>query len=192
MRRPLGWLLVLIGASALTWSGFTWGSGQYQRVLRALAIPSTPIQGTPALGATLGLLEVPRLKLSVAVVEGDDESSLLEGAGHLPDTPMPWARGNSVLAGHRDMDFRPLRGIKKGDMVRFRTADLVADYVVLDTLIVEPSDVSVLRATARPILTLITCYPFAYVGPAPKRFVVRAERISPYAGSEDPALRTRF
>lgn len=100
------------------------------------------------------------------------------GAGHLPETPLPWLDGNSVIAGHRDTDFRPLRRIREGDMIRFRAADTAIDYVVRETTIVAPTDVTVLRPTSRSVLTLITCYPFTYIGPAPKRFIVRAVRVS--------------
>ena len=121
----------------------------------------------PWSGSTLGRLEVPRLGLSTIVIEGDDEYSLLVGAGHLPETPLPWNDGNSVLAGHRDTDFRPLRNIQVGDTIRFHTADIAVDYTVRETEIVEPTDVTALKATDVPTLTLITCYPFSYIGPAP-------------------------
>jgi sortase A len=132
----------------------------------------------PGRGSTLGRLEVPRLGLSTIVIEGDDEYNLLVGVGHLPETPLPWHDGNSVLAGHRDTDFRPLRNIQAGDTIQFHTADIIVEYIVRETEIVEPTDLTVLRATDVPTLTLITCYPFTYVGPAPKRFVVRAERTT--------------
>jgi sortase A len=110
------------------------------------------------------------------VVEGDDPTSLLVAAGHLPETPLPWQPGNSVVAAHRDTDFRPLRAIREGDVIRFHTADAVIEYVVREFFVVDPDEVSVLRPTDRPMLTLITCYPFTYIGPAPQRFIVRAER----------------
>ncbi|MEQ1574316.1 MAG: sortase [Vicinamibacterales bacterium] len=83
-----------------------------------------------------------------------------------------------LVAAHRDMDFRPLRKIRVGDVVRFLSADAMIEYVVRETLVVEPTDLGVLHATERPTLTLITCHPFTYIGPAPQRFVVRAERIT--------------
>jgi sortase A len=112
------------------------------------------------------------------VLEGDDVAALLLGVGHLPDTPLPWHGGNSVMAAHRDTFFRPLAGIRRNDVIRFSTADTEFEYVVKETMIVGPTDLAVLDPTPSATLTLITCYPFDYVGPAPDRFIVRAERRS--------------
>jgi sortase A len=112
------------------------------------------------------------------VIESDEAAALLLGVGHLSDTPMPWSGGNSVLAAHRDTFFRPLAGIRRNDVIRFTTKDAEFEYIVRDTSIVDPTDVDVLAPTAVSTLTLITCYPFNYIGPAPQRFVVRAERAS--------------
>lgn len=177
LRRTFAVLLVTSGLAALGWSGSVLGRADYTRLLVARELPAAAV-GAPRRGSTLGLLEVPRLALTSVVVEGDDEASLLVATAHLPETPMPWRAGNSVLAAHRDTDFRPLKDIEIGDEVRFHTADLTVSYVVRETRIVEPTEVSVLRPTEQPVLTLITCYPFHYVGPAPKRFIVRAERIA--------------
>ena len=175
--RTTGRLLIVTGLTTLFCSGLVWARANYDKTTRANApLPVTDRVEVPVLGRTLGRLEVPRLGLSTIVVQGDDQYSLLVGAGHLPETPLPWHDGNSVLAGHRDTDFRPLRNIREGDTIRFQTGDMAIEYVVRETSIVEPTDLTPLRATTRPTLTLITCYPFAYIGPAPKRFVVRAER----------------
>jgi sortase A len=96
--------------------------------------------------------------------------------GHLPDTPLPWEEGNSALAAHRDTFFRPLTDVTIGDPIRLTTPRGGFEYRVGEILIVEPGDVWVLEASDRPTLTLITCYPFTYVGLAPRRFVVRAWR----------------
>lgn len=127
-------------------------------------------------GGLVGMLDVPRLALTTPVVEGDDDDTLKRAVGHLPDTPMPWETGNSALAGHRDGLFRPLKDVKVGDEIRFRTTRDEFIYRVTKTSIVMPDDVSVLAPQSEPSLTLITCYPFYYVGSAPKRFVVQAER----------------
>ena len=127
-------------------------------------------------GGLVGMLDVPRLQLTTPVVEGDDDSTLEKAAGHLPDTPMPWERGNSAVAAHRDGLFRPLKDVKIGDEIRFRTTRDEYRYRVTRTAIVKPDDVSVLASQSRTSLTLITCYPFYYVGSAPKRFIVHAER----------------
>ena len=128
-------------------------------------------------GGLVGMLDVPRLNLTTPVIEGDDNSTLKRAVGHLPDTPFPWEDGNSALAGHRDGLFRPLKDIKVGDEIRFRTSRDEYRYRVTDTLIVQPDEVSVLEKRPRPSLTLITCYPFYYVGNAPKRFIIHAERL---------------
>lgn len=129
----------------------------------------------------IGLLEIPRLRMSTPVLEGDDGGTLRLGAGHLPDTPRPWEAGNSAIAAHRDGRFRPLKDIRVGDDVRILTPRGEIQYLVRRTRIVTPTDLSVLAPTDRQMLTLITCYPFYYVGNAPKRFVVHAERVSPVA-----------
>jgi sortase A len=179
LRRATSRLLVVIGVTTLLCSGFVWATASYDESTRVnAALPALSHVEAPGRGSTLGRLEVPRLGLSTIVIEGDDEYNLLVGAGHLPETPLPWHDGNSVLAGHRDTDFRPLRNIQAGDTIQFHTADIIVEYIVRETEIVEPTDLTVLRATDVPTLTLITCYPFTYVGPAPKRFVVRAERTT--------------
>jgi sortase A len=129
-------------------------------------------------GHPIGVLEIPRLGLSSVVIEGDEAAALLLGVGHLSDTPMPWHRGNSVLAAHRDTFFRPLERIRRADVIRFSIGDTELEYVVENTRIVAPTDVQVLAPTSSSTLTLITCYPFDYIGPAPKRFVVTAIRLS--------------
>lgn len=120
-------------------------------------------------------LSIPRLGMSVLVVDGSDEKSLALGAGHIKGTARIGARGNTVIAGHRDMAFRALGDIKAGDEVHVVADGTTYKYVVNRIRIVEPSDVSVLRDDGVPKLTLITCYPFSYVGNAPKRYIVEAE-----------------
>lgn len=132
---------------------------------------------TVRLGGLIGMLDVPRLDLTTAVIEGDDEKRLQRAVGHLPDTPLPWQPGNSALAGHRDGLFRPLKDIEVGDEVIFRTSRQVLHYRVTRTAIVEPDDVSVLKPRPDSALTLITCYPFHYIGNAPQRFIVHAQRV---------------
>jgi sortase A len=127
-------------------------------------------------GDPIGEVEVPRLHLSAVNVEGDD-ASVKVAVGHLPDTPLPWDSGNTALAAHRDTYFRPLKHIKAGDIVRLSTPRGRFDYRVRETMVVSPEDVSVLDPTDRPTVTLITCYRFSYVGHAPQRFIVRAERV---------------
>jgi LPXTG-site transpeptidase (sortase) family protein len=122
----------------------------------------------------VGVLEIPRLNLSEVIASGDDDKTLKVAVGHLPDTPLPWATGNSVIAAHRDTHFRPLRDIHYGDLVRLKTRKGVFEYTVKDTMIVAPSDVWVMAPSDDRRLTLVTCYPFNYIGSAPQRFVVQA------------------
>jgi sortase A len=139
--------------------------------------PAPPSPIAVGIGDPIGRLEIPRLGLSVMVANGDDDQTLTVAAGHLPDTPFPWEPGNTAIAAHRDSYFRPLKAIRANDDLRLTTPNGTFRYRVTQLSIVTPDDLSVLRETAVPSLTLITCYPFTYVGHAPKRFIVRAERI---------------
>jgi sortase A len=132
----------------------------------------------------IGSLDIPRLKFSGVVIEGDDDKSLERGIGHLPETPLPWENGNSAYAGHRDTVFRPLKHIAVGDEMRLKTPHGEFAYRVEKTSIVMPTDVSVLDPTDESTLTLITCYPFNYVGHAPKRFIVQATKVAEAAPVE--------
>jgi sortase A len=118
-------------------------------------------------GDLFGRLEVPRLNMSVMVMEGDSDSVLRLGAGHLEGKPL-------AIAGHRDTFFRPLKDIKPTDVIRLTTPEDMTEYRVTSTEIVGPDDTFVLHGKSDDTLTLITCYPFYYIGPAPKRFIVEA------------------
>jgi LPXTG-site transpeptidase (sortase) family protein len=122
----------------------------------------------------VGRIDVPRLRLSVLAREGIDGKTLRVAAGHIPGTALPGDAGNAGFAAHRDTFFRPLKSVREGDAVVVTTARGVYRYAVTDTRIVEPGDVSVLDSTTDAILTLVTCYPFEYIGNAPQRFIVRA------------------
>ena len=186
IRRLLALLFVLVGFVVIAGSGLAlFWSDELQRIY----VPSLPsierrsgansTNGPEAEhGKPIGLIEIPRLGLSSVVLEGDDTAALLLGVGHLSDTPLPWHDGNTVLAAHRDTFFRPLAHIRKGDVITFSTADAWLEYVVKELKVVEPTAVEVLEPTSAATLTLITCFPFDYIGPAPQRFIVRAERRS--------------
>ena len=132
----------------------------------------------------LGRIEIPRLRIHAIVAEGSDASTLRHAVGHVESTALPGAPGNVALAGHRDSFFRGLGGVHKDDLIRFETREATYAYRVAWTEIVDPRRVDVLAATATPSLTLITCYPFQWVGHAPKRFVVRAVLVG--TRGEDP------
>jgi sortase A len=128
-------------------------------------------------GSLVGRLEIPRLQLSAIVLEGTDSRTLSRGVGRIPQTADPGQDGNVVLSGHRDTFFRPLRQIRAGDSVTLQTPIGLYRYVVEWTAVVNPSDTASLKTTPDRSLTLVTCYPFRYVGPAPQRFIVRAHRV---------------
>lgn len=136
-----------------------------------------PTIGPPAKQSVIGRLEIPRLKLAVMVREGADEGTLSRAVGHIPGTALPGTIGNVGLAGHRDTFFRALRNIRADDIIEVQTTAGTYRYAVKSTRIVTPRDVSVLQASGGETLTLVTCYPFYYVGSAPKRFIVHATQV---------------
>lgn len=125
----------------------------------------------------VGQIRISRLGLDAMVAEGDDSRTLRNAVGHLPETAFPGERGNVVLAGHRDSFFRGLKDIREDDRIEMITPDGIFTYRVVKTMIVSPERVDVLESGGESTLTLVTCYPFYYVGHAPKRFIVRAEQI---------------
>jgi len=126
----------------------------------------------------IGRIEIPRLGLSAVVIEGDDARTLRRAIGHMPGTPMPGHAGNIALTGHRDTFFRPLRNIREDDIVVVTTLQGEYRYRVVSTSVVSPEEIAVLNGGPGEVLTLITCYPFYFVGAAPDRFIVRAERVA--------------
>jgi len=142
-----------------------------------LARPAAAVDARVELHGLVGILDIPRLGLSEIVAEGDDAATLRLSVGHLPDTPLPWQTGNTALAGHRNTHFEPLKDIRPGDRMKLATPHGTFVYSVKSSSIVLPSDISVLASTPGRSLTLITCYPFKYVGHAPKRFVIQADAI---------------
>ena len=140
---------------------------------------AAPRRSAPAPGSTIGRIEIPRLKVSAVIRAGSDARTLRLAVGYIPGTALPGERGNVGLAGHRDTFFRKLRDINPDDEIRVTTRDGVFHYYVQRTNIVQPKDVWVLNATNYPALTLVTCYPFSYVGSAPQRFIVRAALATP-------------
>jgi sortase A len=131
----------------------------------------------------IGRIEIPRLDLSAIVAEGTDKTTLRRAVGHITGTALPGQPGNAGLAGHRDTFFRPLRNILQDDIITLTTLRGEYRYRVVSTRVVSPTEVSVLYPTAKEILTLVTCHPFYFVGAAPNRFIVRAERVAGSAGA---------
>ena len=149
-----------------------------QPVESAAAATASP-RPAPGPRAMIGRIEVPRLNLSALAREGVDLRTLRGSVGHVPGTALPGEPGNAAFAAHRDTFFRPLAGIRKGDTVLVTTPDGVHRYRVYATRIVAPTEISVLRAGHQSQLTLVTCYPFDFVGSAPQRFIVQAELTPP-------------
>ncbi len=130
-----------------------------------------------ATGDVIGRLEMPSLHIGTTVLEGSDDRTLARGSGHIEETPLPGEPGNVGIAGHRDTVFRPLKRAKAGDPLTLTTADAIYRYRVTRTFIVDPDDVYVLDPTPDPTLTLVTCYPFEFIGHAPRRFIVQARLV---------------
>jgi sortase A len=184
--KYLRWLQLALFAGAIsslaycafvvvdTWTFQREQRRQFEDVLadRALATPPPAAES-----GVIGLLDVPRLSLSVMVVEGTGTKTLRRAAGHIPGTALPGQAGNVGISAHRDTFFRPLRNIRRNDVITISTLLGEYRYRVVSTSIVSPSDVAVLDPSKKEILTLVTCYPFYFVGAAPNRFIVRAQRV---------------
>jgi sortase A len=141
-----------------------------------------------SIGSSLGRMEIEAIGVRVMVLEGADNRTLRRGVGHLPGSALPGQPGNAVFAGHRDTFFRSLRNVHRNDDIWFETLGGSYLYRVDLIEIVEPSDTAVLDSADKPVLTLVTCYPFSFLGPAPKRFIVQAHLVpgSRWEASREP------
>lgn len=193
LLRALERLFVAVGVAALGHFGYvTAETALYQRyenreldaILRSGPVPLPDASDTgeavlrplPGPGTVIGRIEVPRLGVSAIVRVGDDAETLRLAVGYLPGTALPGEPGNIGLAGHRDTFFRRLGDIEPDDEIRLVTPEGTFIYRVERTFVVDPDDVWVLDPTVEQALTLVTCYPFTFVGAAPERFIVRAQR----------------
>lgn len=177
--RGAYYFFVVFGVLSLGYAGFVFADSQRYQALEMKKFEDAGRLSEPHLlaeGEVIGKIQVQRLGLSAMVVQGDSPTSLRHAVGHVTKSALPGEWGNVALAGHRDTLLRPLRNIQVGDEIRFRTVKHDFDYVVESIEVVAPSDIRVLEATSGHDLTLITCFPFYYVGPAPKRFIVRAKQ----------------
>jgi sortase A len=145
-----------------------WGSERIGAWRRALLEPAPP---------PLAVLRIPKIRVEAAVLPGTDDVTLNRALGHIEGTAAPGADGNSGIAGHRDGFFRGLKDVVTGDDIELETARGKDVYRVQAIWIVSPEDVSVLDPTPARSLTLVTCYPFYHIGPAPQRYIVRAQRV---------------
>lgn len=137
-------------------------------------------------GALIGRLEIPDAHVRAMVIHGTEDQYLRRAVGHIEGTALPGEPGNVGLAGHRDTFFRGLAHIRKGDRIWLRTLEGNFEYQVDMLRIVGPADVDVLNASSAPTLTLVTCYPFEYIGSAPRRFIVHARQVSGPAATPSP------
>lgn len=189
IARGIEAALWLVGATTLAAAGWMVGDAVWyqHRAANVLAeewrrvSPSSPApaQAPAALaaGTPLARLSIPRLDITAIVAEGVDNDVLRHALGHIPASALPGENGNVALAGHRDTFFRSLEEVGRGDLIRLESARGSDLYRVEWAAVVEPSQVVVTEDAGYPALTLVTCYPFQYVGDAPYRYVIRARRI---------------
>ena len=192
LRRILRWTqggLFACGVVLLAYCGFVlWDAHNFERVERArfdslLKDQATRLTAPTVLppsvsGDLIGSIDISRIGLSAIVVEGTNRTSLRRAVGHIEGTAVPGQSGNVGIAGHRDTFFRPLRDVRENDIITLTTLAGEYRYRVVFTKVVGPNEVTVLDPSGSEILTLVTCYPFYFVGPAPDRFIVRAERVT--------------
>ena len=192
LRKIFGRALILAGALALIYWGYLFVAERWfqraaghvleQQMLHVSGVlgrgdtSRNQVLAQPRPGDIIGRIEIPRIHVSVIVLEGSDSRILRVAAGHVPGTALPGTIGNVGIAAHRDTFFRPVREIRSNDMITLTTSHGVFRYRVDGTEIVDPNDVQVLHRTEDAELTLVTCYPFYYVGSAPKRFIVHARQ----------------
>jgi len=188
--RLLVWtrrLLLFAGAASLSYVAYALLSARLyqQRVntaldqeIQGLAPSADSLSGRAAReGDVLGRIHIPRVRVSVAILQGTRPRTLRLGVGHILGTPLPGESGNAGIAGHRDTWFRNLKDIRAGDDIQIETVAGLSHYQVDWVRVVAPNDTSVLAPSVDSAITLVTCYPFYFVGPAPARFVVHASRL---------------
>jgi sortase A len=178
--RGASYFFLALGLLALGYAGFVFADSHvYQALEMKKFMQASPLSEPHILaeGEVIGEILVPRLGLSAIVVQGDSPASLRRAVGHISKSALPGEWGNVALAGHRDTFFRPLADIRLGDAIKFTTPVRSFEYVVESIEIVAPNDIQVLDPSTGRDLTFITCFPFHFVGPAPKRFIVRAREV---------------
>jgi sortase A len=173
-------VFLAFGILALGYAGFVYADTRaYQSIELKKFKQAGPLSEPHLLveGDVIGEIQVPRLGLNAMVVQGDSAATLRRAVGHLAKSALPGEWGNVALAGHRDTFFRPLRDIRLGDEIRFTTQERSFEYRVESIEVVAPTDMRALESSTGHDLTLLTCFPIYYVGPAPKRLVVRAREM---------------
>jgi sortase A len=198
LLRWAQWILLASSVLALSYCGVvlvdTWifqkqASAEFERQLdveraarddASRSAKSDSVVAPPAIApdGLIGRIEIERIGLSAVIFEGIDKATLRHAVGHIPSTALPGHPGNTGLSAHRDSFFRPLRNIQRSDIITVTTLRGAFRYRVVSTRVVAPTEISVLDPSTTEVLTLVTCHPFYFVGSAPNRFIVRAERIS--------------
>ena len=188
MRRPI----LVLATLAFTIGGVSTGvalvqiyqMNDFQKTIKVeiAKLDKTPVVSSKfvpiKLGEVIGVITIPKLSEVYPIVQGTDDRDLKLGVGHYVNSVMPGVKDNSVLSGHRDSVFSKLGQLRSGDLVVIRTSSGTFDYVVRKTRIVLANDRTVIVPTPTATLTLSTCYPFFYIGSAPKRFIVSADLIA--------------
>ncbi|HET8923575.1 MAG TPA: class D sortase [Candidatus Acidoferrum sp.] len=180
LLRWTSFALVLAGVIAVGYSGYVVVYSQAYQTIELRTFEHNPRLAEPHLlnsGDVIGEIQIPRLGVKAVIVQGDAPELLDRAVGHIPQTALPGEWGNVALAGHRDRLFRPLRQVHQGDTIVLETAIGSFTYQVESTFVVPSSEVGVLRSSSTNELTLITCFPFDYIGHAPKRFIVRGREV---------------
>jgi LPXTG-site transpeptidase (sortase) family protein len=173
---------LVLGIFALGYAGFVFADSHIYQAVEINKLERASLPSKPRIlveGDVIGEIQVARLGLNAIVVQGDSPASLRRAVGHISKSSLPGEWGNVALAGHRDTFFRPLQGIRLGDEIVFKTPEHSFEYLVESIEVVAPNDVQVLESSSGHDLTFITCFPFYFVGPAPRRFVVRAREVDP-------------
>lgn len=177
-RRLISTILLLAGAGllAFTATAYAWMSIKQHRLIStgfsgSVAVPATAANQTGA----VTFLIIPKIDLQAAILDGTAQDSLLLAPGHLQRTPWPGDPGNAVIAAHRDTFFHRINELDTGDAILVRRAGSEYRYVVTEKAIVNPDNLAVTYPSSDTRMTLITCYPTSYIGPAPKRLVVVAK-----------------
>ncbi|MDP4143651.1 MAG: class D sortase [Bacillota bacterium] len=181
--------LLLCGIALITFAGWNLIKQTYfvSKVIVNKPSTNTPIKKItinnkkveyPRNGDQLGTLIIPSISLNYPIIEGDDQENLAKGVGHDSSTPIPGQVGNIVLDAHRDTMFRNLGDLKIGDNITIETKYGKYTYKVYKTRIVTPDDTTAIIKSDKQMLTLYTCYPFNYIGHAPKRYIVMTEFVS--------------
>jgi sortase A len=178
--RGACYFFFVFGIFAMGYAGFVFADSHAYQTLEMKKFKQVGHVSGPhilAEGDVIGEVQVPRLGLNAIVVQGDSPANLRRAVGHLSKSALPGEWGNVALAGHRDTFFRPLRDIRLGDEIRFKTPGHNFEYLVESIEVVAPTDIRVLESLTGHDLTLLTCFPVYYVGPAPKRLAVRAREV---------------